>query len=136
MAAVAVMDALAAFLAAHTASPWVWGESDCCMTPASWAAANGHGDLMAVHRGEYDDEAGALAIVVRRGGVLPMISDGCARIGLLRTDLRVRGVIGVIGSLNTPTRQWGAIWDGERWQVRDPAGFVALTAPALGMWSV
>ncbi|WP_439611510.1 DUF6950 family protein [Reyranella sp.] len=130
------MPDLDAFLASQAAVPWVWGQSDCCMTPAAWAVENGHGDLMALHRGEYDDEEGALAIVVRRGGVLPMISDGCARVGLLRAEVRARGVIGVIGSLTVPTRQWGAIWDGARWQVRDAAGFVALTAPALGMWGV
>lgn len=124
------------FLAERGALPWVWGSVDCSMVLADWAVANGHGDPLALYRGEYSDEAGALAIIVRRGGLLPIFSDGCARVGLVRVDERSRGVMAVIGSLNVPTRQWGAIWDGSRWQVRNADGFAPLTAFALGMWSV
>lgn len=127
---------LDAFLAEKAALPWAWGAVDCCMVPADWAIANGHGDLMALDRGRYDDEAGALGVIVRRGGLFPMVSDGCARIGLAQVGEPARGVIAVIGSLLTPTRQWGAIWDGSRWLVRDASGFTPVTARALGMWSV
>lgn len=130
------MVGLAPFLAANGARPWAWGAVDCCMVLADWALANGHGDLRAPFRGAYADEAGCLAIVVQRGGVLPIVSDGCARIGLIQTEIRVPGVIGVIGSLTVPTRQWGALWDGARWLVRDAEGFTPVTARALGIWSV
>jgi len=127
---------LAAFLADNGALPWVWGTVDCCMVLADWTQANGHDDLLAQYRGAYDDESGCLAIVVERGGVLPIVGDGCARVGLVATESRAPGVIAVIGSLTTPTRQWGAIWDGSRWLVRGADGFGPMTAPALGMWSV
>jgi hypothetical protein len=127
---------LAAFLAENAALPWGWGSVDCCMVLADWAQANGHGDLLAQYRGAYDDEAGCLAIVVERGGVLPIVGDGCARVGLTVTESRTPGVIAVIGSLTSPTRQWGAIWDGSRWLVRGADGFGPMTAPTLGMWSV
>ena len=124
------------FLAENGELPWAWGSVDCCMVLADWAQANGHGDLLAQYRGFYDDEAGCLAIVVERGGLLPIVGDGCARVGLPATESRMPGVIAVIGSLTVPTRQWGAIWDGSRWLVRGADGFGAMTAPTLGMWSV
>jgi hypothetical protein len=131
-----VMADLAAFLAENGALPWAWGSVDCCMVLADWALTNGHNDLLAQYRGAYDDEAGCLAIVVERGGVLPIVGDGCARVGLTATNFRSAGVLAVIGSLTSPTRQWGAIWDGSRWLVRGVAGFGPMTAPTLGMWSV
>lgn len=127
---------LAEFLASNGALPWAWGSVDCCMVLADWAQANGHDDLLAQYRDAYDDERGCLAIIVERGGVLPIVADGCARVGLAETGERTAGVIAVIGSLTTPTRQWGAIWDGSRWLVRGAEGFGQMTAPTLGMWSV
>ncbi len=131
-----MMADLAAFVAENGALPWAWGSVDCCMVLADWAQANGHGDLLAQYRSAYDDEAGCLAIVVRRGGLLPIVGDGCGRIGLIAAETRTPGTIAVIGSLTVPTRQWGAIWDGSRWLVRGADGFGAMTAPTLGMWSV
>lgn len=131
-----VMADLSAFLAENGALPWAWGSVDCCMVLSDWALANGHEDPLAQYRGAYDDEAGGLAIVVKRGGVLPILGDGCARSGLVATDVRTAGVIAVIGSLTVPTRQWGAIWDGSGWLVRGVDGFSPMTVPVLGMWSV
>lgn len=130
------MAELATFLAENAALPWAWGSVDCCMVLADWAQANGHGDPLAQYRGAYEDEAACVAIVVWRGGLLPILGDGCARVGLAETDVRAPGVIAVIGSQTSPTRQWGAIWDGNRWLVRGTNGFASMTAPALGMWGV
>lgn len=124
------------FLAENGALAWVWGGVDCWTALADWAQANGHDDLLARYRGAYEDEAGYLAIVVERGGVLPVAADGCARIGLVATYVPVPGVIGVIGSLTTPTQQWGAIWDGDCWLVRAANGFAPMTAPIQRMWGV
>jgi len=124
------------FLAENGALTWEWGSVDAGMAVADWALANGHGDPLALYRGTYDDEAGWLAPVVKRGGVLPIVSDGCARAGLLAVGVLSVGAIGVIGSLTAPTRQWGAIWDGEHWLVRGADGFAPMSAPALGMWGV
>jgi len=131
-----LMADLDAFLAEKAALPWAWGVVDCCMVPADWAIANGYGDLMALERGKYADEAGAQAVIVRRGGLFPIVSDGCARAGLVQAEVPSRGVIAVIGSLLAPSRQWGAIWDGTRWLVRDATGFTAVTARPLAMWTI
>jgi hypothetical protein len=126
----------AAFLAANSALPWAWGSVDCCMALADWIVANGSGDPLDMYRGTYADEAGYLAIVVKRGGLLPVIADGCARVGLSTVADPSIGVAAVIGALIAPTLQRPAIWGGSGWLVRGPDGFAPMDAPALGMWSV
>ncbi len=130
------MSDLGDFLAANAALAWEWGSVDACIAVADWAQANGHGDLLARYRGTYANEAGYLEIVVKRGGLLPVVADGCARVRLSVVDEPSLGVVGVIGSLMSPTRQRPAIWDGAVWLVRGPDGFAPMAAPALGMWSV
>lgn len=130
------MAGLDVYLAAKAAEPWQWGVVDCCMALADWGIFNGHADILSRYRGAYQDEAGCQAIIVRRGGLLPIISDGSARVGLLKLSEPERGAIAVIGSRSVPTRQWGAIWDGDRWMVRSKDGFVPVAARELGMWRV
>lgn len=127
---------LNAFMAAHEEQAWAWGTVDCSMVLADWAIDNGHPDPAAALRGTYSDELGWKLIVVARGGLLPLVSDLCARAGFTATDTAARGVIGVVGSVRHPDRQWGAIHDGERWLVRAADGFGPITAPTLGMWVI
>lgn len=127
---------LDAFLAAHAARAWSWGDVDCSMVLADWAIACGHADPAAALRGSYADELGWKRIVVRRGGLLPLVNDVCARAGFALVTGPARGVVGVIGSIRNPERQWGAIHDGARWQVRTVEGFTPMTAQTLGLWSV
>lgn len=124
------------FLATHALLPWGWGAVDCSLALADWAVANGYADPANELRGTYSDELGWKAIVVARGGLLPLVSDICDRAGILQTSLPVRGVVGVIGALHNADRQWGAIHDGTRWLVRGESGWTPLTAHALGMWVV
>lgn len=124
------------FLAVHALLPWGWGTVDCSLVLADWAVANGYADPAEHLRGEYSDELGWKAIVVARGGLLPLVSDICDRAGILQTSAPARGVVGVIGALHNADRQWGAIHDGTQWLVRGEGGFGPLTAHALGMWVI
>jgi hypothetical protein len=136
VAAVELMADLDAFLAEKGALPWAWGTVDCCMVLADWSIANGREDLLARYRGAYDDAESCRRIVIERGGLLPLISDQCAQIGLAAVEAPARGAIAVIGSRLHPLRQWGAIHDGDRWRVRTADGFASVTARPLGVWSV
>jgi len=127
---------LDAFIADHTELAWALGSVDCSTVLADWAIANGHPDPAATLRGSYNDEIGWKLIVVARGGLLPLVNDLCARAGFVATDEVARGVIGIAGSLRHPVRQWGAIYDGDRWLLRSAEGFGATTAPILGMWVI
>lgn len=136
MAEVDVMADLDAFLATNGALPWAWGSVDCCMVLADWGIANGGPDLLEHYRGTYEDEVSCRAIIIGRGGLLPIISYQCAKVGFAAAEAPARGVVGVIGTVLHPLRQWGAIHDGARWQVRTIDGFQPLTARMLGMWTV
>lgn len=129
-------DALDDFFGEHAELEWGWGSVDCCLALADWVVANEHSDPAAAWRGSYSDELTWRRIVTARGGLLPLVSDVCARAGLARAAVAARGVIGVIGSSRHPDRQWGAIHDGEHWQVRSNEGFSPMVAPVLGMWSI
>ncbi len=127
---------LDAFFAENGALPWSWGWANCCTPLADWAVANGHEDPAADWRGLHDSAIAWRNVIVQHGGMLPFLSDVFARAGLPQTDLAVRGVIGVIGSRYNVDRQWGAIHDGARWQVRTVEGYAPMIARTLGMWSV
>lgn len=124
------------FMAAHAALAWEWGTVDCSLVLADWAVANGHRDPGATLRGSYADELGWQAIVVKRGGLFPLVSDVCARAHFPIAAVPTRGVVGVIGAPHSALRQWGAIHDGETWLVRNPDGFSPMTARILGMWVI
>jgi hypothetical protein len=124
------------FFAANAALPWGWGTVDCAMVLADWAIASGHPDPFIDYRGAYRTEEGWKAIVTPRGGMLPLVSEVLSRTQIAPVAVAVRGVIAVIGSPSHPLRQWGAIHDGARWQVRLEQGFTAVTARPLSLWSV
>lgn len=132
---------LETFLADHARRPWRWGETDCSIVLADWAVANGHADAAHDLRGAYDDEAGYVAIMERNGGLVPLVSLCCARIGLERIDEPEVGAIAVIGAEVNRVRQFGAIWSRDGWLVRVKAknpelAFIAFKARALAIWRV
>lgn len=130
------MTDLDAFLAAHAALPWAWGAVDSGLAMADWVVANGHGDPLALYRGAYGDEAGWSAVMIRRGGLLPIVSDGAARAGLMAVPNAVRGAVGVLGLWTQPARQEAALHDGAQWLVRTPGGFEPSALRPLGLWGV
>jgi hypothetical protein len=127
---------LAEFLRAYGEKRWQPGEVDCCMFLAAWAIWLGHSDPAAHLRGTYDSEEGFRAIVEREGSV-PVLVGSCASLIRGRRQQRpVCGAIGVIGSAINVHRQFGAIHDGERWQVRFKNGVGPMAAQPLGIWSI
>lgn len=127
---------IAEFLAAAAARPWCWGEVDCCMVLADWIVANGYPDVAADLRGTYGTEAECKALLARRGGPLGIVTELAERAGLVRIDAPVDGAVAVIGSATVITRQWGAIWRGNRYLVRLLDEVVPIAAAPLAMWRV
>ena len=132
----AAMADLDSFMVRHTALAFEWGRVDCSTVLADWAIANGWPDPAAQSRGQYSSEDEWRSIVTARGGLLPVIADLCARSGIPVLRERQRGAVGVIGAPHNVERQWGAIFDGAVWQVRQPSGFAPVRAQPLGMWKV
>jgi hypothetical protein len=127
---------LAQFLEWHGAKHWQPGTVDCCLCLADWAIARGRPDPAHHLRGCYRDEAGFRSIIAAAGGVVPLVAGCVAIIDGKPLQRPFEGAIGVIGSTTNIERQWGAIFDGQRWLIRSQAGFTPLTAPTLAIWSI
>lgn len=127
---------LAEFLAAYREKPWRVGEVDCCLFLAAWAIWLGHRDPAQQLRGAYDSEEGFRAIIERAGSVSALVGSCVAAIGGRRLQRPLCGAIGVIGSAANIHRQFGAIHDGERWNVRFKNGVGFMTAAPLAIWMI
>jgi len=127
---------LEAFFAEHGARAWRPGRVDCLLMLADYAIALGHSDPAAHLRGTYDSEEGFRRIIERAGGVVPLVGDCASRIGARRLQYPLRGAIGVIGSAGNVHRQFGAIHDGERWNVQFIGCIGSISAKALAIWSI
>ncbi|MCX5513415.1 DUF6950 family protein [Kaistia algarum] len=127
---------LQGFLTEYGARPWVWGEVDCCLVMADWLIENGYQDCAAHLRGTYRTEADLNTILDAAGGVLPIVKACFALIPLELSSTPDAGSVGVIGDRSNIHRQWGAIFDGVRWQVRLKGGMVQFSAPLLACWRI
>lgn len=125
---------LSDFLAEWGAKPWDWGSVDCCFVTVEWAIAAGHSDPAGAWRGLIESEEDWRSLMLTRGGLVPVFEEVFA--AFPRISVPTVGAIAVIGSAGNAYRQWGAIHDGARWQVRLKEGFVAIVAPPLVIWSV
>ncbi len=124
------------FLAAYREKAWQPGQVDCCLFLAAWAIWLGHADPAQHLRGAYDSEDGFRAIIERAGSVPAVVGSCVARIRGKPLQQPRCGAIGVIGSATNIHRQFGAIHDGERWNVRFKNGVGVMTAAPLAIWMI
>lgn len=127
---------LDAFIAQHNARPWKWGETDCTLALADWGMVLGLPDIAAAWRGAYGSEAEWQRIVKDHGGLVPLVGEVCRLAGIEARPM-ARGCVGIIGARQHPDRQWGAIFDGQRWHIRGGEGFFPVsTFSPLGVWGL
>lgn len=127
---------LSSFIAANNALPWNPGTVDCCIVLADWAVWLCHPDPAPHLRGTYDSDDGFRRIIAEAGGAVPVVKRCIDNIdGNLISEPQL-GAVGVIGSPHNLDRQWGAIFDGKRWQVRFSEGFGPMTARPLAIWKI
>lgn len=127
---------LAGFIASYEVKPWAPGTVDCCLALAAWAVWLGYPDPAEHLRGTYNSEDGFRAIFVRAGGVVALVASCAAKIDARPVDSPQCGDIGVIGSAVSNDRQFGAIFDGERWRVRFTNRYGAMVASPLAIWRI
>ncbi|WP_311273544.1 MULTISPECIES: DUF6950 family protein [unclassified Rhizobium] len=131
-----MQETLREFFRAHGQQPWKPGEVDCCLFLASWALWLGHPDPAPHLRGTYDCDDGFRAIIRAAGGVVPVVERCAGLIRAKRLQQPVCGAIGVIGSQANIDHQYGAIFDGMRWNVRFIHSIGPMTAAPLAIWSI
>jgi hypothetical protein len=128
--------ALASFLGAQERKHWDPATLNCMLFPAAWAIWLGHRDPVENWRGAYSTEAAYQAIVSAAGGCVPLMAGAVAKIDGRSLVVPVCGAVGIIGSPTNIQRQWGAIFDGERWLVRFRDNVAPMTARALAIWEI
>ncbi|ASY56497.1 hypothetical protein [Sinorhizobium sp. CCBAU 05631] len=127
---------LAEFIGAYREKSWRPGEVDCCLFLAAWAIWLGHSDPAQHLRGTYDSEDGFRAIIERAGSVSALVGSCVAVIGGKNVQRPACGAFGVIGSAGNIYRQFGAIHDGKRWNVRFKNGVGFMAAAPLAIWVI
>lgn len=125
-----------AFLCAYERKQWLPGTVDCCLFLAAWAVWLGYPDPAQHLRGTYEDEAGFRAIIDEAGSVTAVVERCALSINAKRLQRPLCGSIGVIGSHSNIHRQFGAIHDGEGWNVRFIHGVHRMIAAPLAIWSI
>lgn len=73
---------LANFIEARRERPFAWGDQDCVSLAADAVLAMTGLDLLEPHRGAYETEDEADAILVAAGGIEALLADLAGRIGL------------------------------------------------------
>jgi hypothetical protein len=129
-----VKTTLCGFLDAYRRKPWEPAVVNCLMFPAAWAIWLGHRDPVARWRGTFETEDEFKSIIDAAGGCVPLVSEAAAIIGAKRVQHPTCGDVAVVGSHTNIHRQFGAIYDGERWLVRFINSIGPMTAKPLAIW--
>jgi hypothetical protein len=136
MAAVGMKAALASFLDAQERKIWDPATLNCMLFPAAWAIWLGHRDPVENWRGAFSNEAEYQAIVSAAGGCVPLMGAAVAKIEGRPLAVPVCGAVGIIGSPTNIQRQWGAVFDGNRWLVRFRDNVAPMTARTRAIWEI
>jgi len=124
------------YLARAAATPWAWGEHDCCTHAGDWAITWGQGDPMEEWRGRYHDEAGARAFIADAGGLVHLWRRGLDKIGARPVADPSAGDVGVIIAIGMDGQpeHVGAVFTGRRWSFRAQAGLIVASAEVVAAW--
>lgn len=75
---------------------WSWGTMDCCAFAGGWVVAATERDPFSAFRGLYKDSAKARRLVLRAGGLLPLVSTAMRESGFEQVTDFQHGDIAVI----------------------------------------
>lgn len=90
---------LSALVATAHRTPWAWGTRDCCLWAADAALALTGVDHASDLRGTYCDEAGAMRVLQRIGGLRGAAGRAGQRI---RPGLTIEGDVAIVRSAGKP----------------------------------
>lgn len=124
------------FFAAYQNKAWNPSTVNCCLYLAAWAIWIGHYDPARHLRGFVCTEKDYLDLIESRGGLVPIISECVEIIHGIPVAIPSCGDVAVIGSETNIHRQWGAIFDGNRWIIRTREGLSPMSARPLAMWKI
>ncbi len=143
MAVVLAVDRdLADFIEASRRRPWRWGEHDCTLFGADWIVQRIGRDPAETWRGGYATARECRDLLDSHGGLLAIVRDSLAMIGLRETDDPQTGDVGIVRApAETPDgvmpREIAAVRQGDMWVCRGirPA-IMADRFPTVAAWRV
>lgn len=124
------------FFAAYQNKAWNPSTVNCCLYLAAWAIWIGHCDPARHLRGFVCTEQDYMDLIESRGGLVPIVSECVEVIGGIPATFPLCGDVAVIGSEKNIHRQWGAIFDGNRWIIRTRDGLSPMSARPLAIWKI
>lgn len=116
---------------------WDWTAQDCCRWVDRWLQARDHASAIRALGLHWTTEKGALRVIRRGGGLVPLWSAGMALIGVPEVDEPQAGDIAVIKRATLDRLdQSMAIYTGSRWASLGLRGLEFGPADALKVWRV
>ena len=116
---------------------WDWRAHDCCRWMARWVVECGHPNPMDFIGAGYSTEIGALRLIRRGGGLVPLWDKGMDGAGVPRAGEPLTGDVAV---LSNPTDdgigEACGIWSGMRWVSLHKRGLMAGVGAPLAIWRV
>ncbi len=114
-------------------TPFVWGETDCCLMASDWMLGKRGVDPAAPLRNRYNTMRGALRHIKRRGGFTAMVCHLMDKAGFRETSDPQPGDVGIVTSeqgvalgIKTPTG----------WAVKAVTGFVVAPFTHTRAWTI
>lgn len=145
MQPVPAMDAaLSGWLGQVARRPWRWGRDDCTLWLAPYLERRLGRDPAAFYRGTYATEAEARALLEANGGLVALLDQALAAVGIERCAEPGPGDIGVLLVPSPAGAGGGIVWHqvtalclGPRWAVRTARGLAFLPpVDPLAAWGV
>lgn len=132
----AVDHIVAIYIHRETFKPMIWGVNDCCLFIANLAVELGFDDPAERFRNQYDDEVGAVRFVEEAGGIVRLINQSLASVGIGKTKKPTNGDCGCV-HVNDETM--GAIYYADTWWIKANDGLIACPPDevrVLGVWQL
>lgn len=118
--------------------PWGWGREpgmDCCKFAARWVVRRGHSDPMDYIVGRYDSAIGALSLIRRNGGLVPLWTRGMIEAVVPEADDPRAGDVAIIRvATDDGTNEACGIYTGDKWLTLGQRGIEAQPAEPLMIW--
>lgn len=128
---------LQVYLMEARATPFAWGDADCCSFSADWVQRRTGHDPMARWRGKYSTEGEARKYIADAGGLSMLWLLGMIDVGVPEVDFPRIGDVGIVTVLGEHGKEEvGGIFGGRRWFVRSTSGIFSASFDPVMVWRV
>jgi len=127
------------YLIAALGRPWRYGNMDCCCFAGDWIFEATGRDPFGPYRDTYENERGAMRLIVERGGLLSMVTAEMARTGFEASAGEADGDVAFVklsAGQQSLARACLAIRRGPWLIARGPHGLTSIAAAPAMAWAI